>query len=139
MRTESAFTGLFLIGIIFRLLHFPGGSLFVILALSTLALLYFPFGFFFLSDKSIKNQNTALSIVTGLFLSTLVIGIEFGILNWPGANVLLIIGAISVIITLALTLSQKQTNKEESRKRYYDRLAIRQIFFLLVGLVAFFL
>lgn len=138
MRTEIIFTTLLFIGLCFKALHWPGGNIFIILAVGTLALLYFPFGFFFLSDKSLKNQNLGMSIITGMMLSVLVCSISFTSIKWPGGGAMFAIGAISTLITLGVTLSLRKKNTDESLKRYYDRLGIRQVFFLLVGLLSFF-
>lgn len=81
MKTEKILAGLFLIGVIFRLMHWPGGYIAIIISLGILSLLYFPFGFYFLSGKTFKDQVIGLSAVAGMFLSTPVIGILFALMR----------------------------------------------------------
>ena len=77
MKTEKIFAGLFLLGCVFKLMHWPGASIALILSCGIMSILYFPFGFYFLSGKTFQQQNIGLSVGVGVGLSTAITGIIF--------------------------------------------------------------
>jgi hypothetical protein len=101
MKTEKTVAAIFLVGIIFKLLHWPGGGPLVVVSLLVIAMLYFPFGFYFFCDKKIKQQNLPLSIISGAALAVIPIGVMYKIQSWPGAQVDLVLGLFSAPIILA--------------------------------------
>jgi hypothetical protein len=105
-------------------MHWPGAGVLMVLSLLGLALCYFPFGFYFFSDKNFKTQNIGISVVFGWMLSISIIGILFKLMFWPGSAAMLIIGAtVSVILAgVAVILFTKST---ELLKNYYKNLLIR--------------
>lgn len=135
MKTEKVFVCLTLIGMLLKFSHIPGGSPILVLSLLTLTLLYCPFGFYFLSDKSIKI-NTGISIVFGWLLSVVFVGILFRIMHWPGAAVMAIIGALSAIPLVIFSYAKyKKSNPEDLN--YFKNLLIRSS--VLLFLSAFFI
>jgi len=124
MRTEKALTIVFLIGLSFKLLHWPGAGPLIVISLSTIAMLYFPAAFYFFCDKVIKRQNLALSIVSGLFLSLIPVGILFKIMYWPGGQVYLLIGIVTAPIILAIIFFLKSKTVDDL-KTYYRNMFLR--------------
>ena len=53
MKTEKALSIVFIISLIFKLMHWPGAGPLMVLSLLGLGLCYFPFGFYFFSDKNL--------------------------------------------------------------------------------------
>jgi hypothetical protein len=102
MKTEKTLVAIFLVGIIFKLVHWPGGGPLVVVSLSTLALLYFPLALYFFCDKKIKQQNQTLSIITGSILAIIPIGVMYKIQCWPGAQIYLLLGLFFTPIVLAI-------------------------------------
>src|ERR1700751_1113349 len=98
MKTEKTIGIIFLAGLILKVLHLPLGSVTVVLALGALGVLYFPAAFYFFCDKTIEKQNLGLSIVAGLLLAMVPVGILFKLQYWPGAQVYLLAGAIAAPI-----------------------------------------
>lgn len=133
MRTEITLTIIFLLGLILHFSGVTGGSLIILIALSLLSLLYFPFAFYFFSDKSIKRQNLALSIIAGLFLFVIPNGILFKLLHWPGGVQMLMVSIPSTLILLIVTFSLK-TKAAEELKTYYKNLFMRTAVLLILGL-----
>ena len=136
MRTEKGLAITFLIGILFKLMHWPGASLILVLSLSTLAIIYFPGAFYFFCDKVIKKSNLALSIISGLLLSIIPIGILFKLQYWPGAGLYLLIGSVAAPIILILTLVLKSKAADEL-KTYYKNMTLRAVVLAAFSLILY--
>lgn len=124
MKTEKIFTGLFVIGLLLKFIHIPGGNVTILITITILSLLYLLFSFYFLSDTTIKNQNTILSVISGIVFFILLIGILFKLLYWPGGiammSLAILIGIIHFIIVLITKIKH-----EKGLIRYYKNLLIR--------------
>jgi hypothetical protein len=137
VRTEKTLTILFLIGLIFKLLHWPGAGIILVISLSTIAMLYFPAAFYFFCDKVIKRQNLALSIISGLFLSLIPLGILFKIMYWPGGQMYLLIGSVTAPIILTVIYFMKSKTTDELAT-YYKNMFVRTVV-LMVLTITFYL
>lgn len=124
MRTEKTLTIIFLVGLIFKLLHWPEAGIILVISLSTIAMLYFPGAFYFFCDKVIKRQNLALSIVSGLFLSLIPLGILFKIMYWPGGHLYLLIGTVTAPIILIVVYFLKSKTTDDLAT-YYKNMFVR--------------
>lgn len=125
MKTEKVFAGIFILAILFKLMHWPGGDVILVLSLSTIAFLYFPFSIYFFSDKSSKNQNLMLSIIAGFFLSIIPIGLMFKLQYWPGGEFQLLIGTLAALILLVIIFVLK--GHKVHLHMYYKNMWIRTI------------
>jgi hypothetical protein len=137
MRTEIGLSITIFLGLLIKYLHWPGGGVVIVFAFSLLAMLYFPGGFYFFSDKKIKNSNLALSIISGMFLSITLVGILFKIQYWPGANVNLKVGCITAPILLAVIIFMK-SKAAENLNTYYKNMMTRTGVLSILGLLFFF-
>lgn len=124
MKTEKALTIVFLIGLLFKFLHWPGTGPLLVISLSTITMLYFPAAFYFFCDQVIKRQNLLLSIVSGLFLSLIPLGILFKIMYWPGGQFYLLIGTVTAPIILAIIYFLKSKTADDL-KTYYKNMFLR--------------
>lgn len=131
MKTEKIFTCITLLGLLLKYLNIPGGNVLFVFSLLVLALLYFPFGFYFLSYKSIKT-NTITSIVYGWLLSIVFVGVLFRIMHWPGASVMAIGGTISSIPLVIFSYIKYQKHNPEDLN-YYKNLLIRSSVLLIIS------
>ncbi|MBL0683590.1 hypothetical protein [Aquimarina mytili] len=124
MKTEIAFTILFIIGLIFNFFDWPASGIILIISLIPLATIYFFAAFYFFCDKTIKKSNIALSIISGFLLSIVPVGILFKLQNWPGAEVNLLSGIITGVILLPIIwlLKVKASN---DLLNYYKSMIIR--------------
>lgn len=138
MKTEKIIAGLILIGFILFYFHVPGGALLTVLSLSAMATIYFGGGFYFFCDKHIKNQNIALSIVSGIFLSFIQIAILFKTMLWPGGEIQFYVGIIASPILLILTFIFKSKAKE-SLMKYYKNMQIRLIAWTSLAIIFYFI
>lgn len=131
MKTEKIFTFLTLLGLLLKYINVPGGNILLVLSLLILSLLYFPFGFYFLSDKNIKT-NTVTSIIFGWLLSITFISILFRIMHWPGAIVMAICGTfLSIPLVIYSYLKFQKSNSEDLN--YFKKLLIRSIILSIIS------
>lgn len=124
MRTEKVLALLFLIGLLFKLLHWTGSGFILVITLYAVVILYFPAAFYFFCDKDIERQNLPLSIFSGLFLSLIPLGILFKIMYWQGGQIFLEIGSVTAPIFFAITYFLK-SKATDDLKIYYKNLYLR--------------
>jgi len=60
--TEKTVIGIALVGTFFKFQHWPGASILLVIGLTSLAILYFPMGFYFLTNQS---EKIAAALSTG--------------------------------------------------------------------------
>lgn len=133
MKTEKTLLIIVILASLLKILHIPGGSVLLLFSLLGLALCYFPFGFYFLSDKSFK-ENTLTSLLFGWLLSTCFIGIMFRLMHWPGAMILNIVGAMSAL-PLSIFAYSKYKKYNQENIVYFRNLLIRSTILFIVSLV----
>ncbi|MBX3165671.1 MAG: hypothetical protein KF900_14435, partial [Bacteroidetes bacterium] len=106
-----------------------------IFPLLLLSILYFPFAFYFFSDKNLKTQNLVLSIVGGIILSMVVNGVLFKLQYWSGhGTAQLITGIILTPVLLGVCFSMKK-KADESLTQYYKNYILRISFWLALCLI----
>lgn len=137
MKTEKVMISIFILAFIAKLFNLPGPSIPLILSSGIISILYFPGAFYFFSDKLLKRQNIALSIIGGVVLALIPIGILFKIMFWPGAQVELAFSLILTPILLIITILLSKKNNEEL-KVYYKNYLTRIIFWLTLCVVFYF-
>ncbi len=126
MKTEKILALLALTGVILKFFHLEGATSLVFSSLFLLSVLYFPAAFYFFPDKDMKQQNLALSIVAGIFLSVVPIGILFKIQHWEGAQLYLSVGLVTIIVLLFVTYLLK-TKAPLDLQIYYQNLIVRLV------------
>jgi Na+(H+)/acetate symporter ActP len=136
MKTEIGLTGVFLTGLILKFVQIPGGEFLLIISLGVLAMIYFPAAFYFFCDKKIKQQNLAFTIISGLFLSVIPIGVLFKLQYWQGASLYLLIGIIITPILLFVSYLLL-VKSEENLKNYYKNMIVRTSILGFISLLLF--
>ena len=138
MKTEKILTSIFILALLAHFFNIPGHSMLLILTVVVLTTLYFPLAFYFYSDKTLRQQNIALSVLGGIVLAIIPIGILFKLLTWPGYQVQLGTAIILTPILLVVTLLlYKKSNAE--LKSYYKNFLTRITFWLLMCIVFYFI
>lgn len=113
------------VGLIMKFTLTSGGDVIVLFTTLTLASLYYAFGFLFFNQirlrnifkkdvyKNVPTVRIVLAVVTGLGLSTVLIGSLFKILSLTGADQMLLIGLFitAAMLITSLTLFIKEKNK----------------------------
>jgi hypothetical protein len=138
MKTEIGLTTAFVIGLIFKFSHLPGGNMLIVISMGAMAMLYFPLAFYFFSDKNIKTQNLALSIISGLLLSTVPLALLFKLLYWPGATVYSYTSVIGSIISIITVLALRK-GSADNLKNYYKNMLTRTSILTAVSLIFLFI
>ena len=124
MKTEKTLIIVFFVGLIFKVLHWSGAEQLLAISLFTLAILYFPVAFYFFCDKTIKRQNLVLSVVSGLFLALVPLGVLFKVMYWSGGQTYLSVSLVTSPIILAIIYFLKLKTSEEL-KTYYQNMFLR--------------
>lgn len=135
MKTEKILSVVFIIALIFKILHWPGGSMLLILSLMGLCFCYFPLGFVFFKTKGMKSEKVGVSIVFGWLLTVSIIGILFKLMYWPGAAFMLIVGTMTSFF-LSIVAYVLLNKSEENFKNYHKNLLIRTV---VLGVMSFLL
>jgi len=139
MKTEKVIMLFIISGLVLKYFQIPGGKIYFIFSMIVLSLLYFPFGFYFLSDKKIYTKSLAFSIISGFLLSTLVMGVMMNVMHYSNAVMILKCGIISCVPIGFISYLNHLKPKEEKQKQFYKNIFIRLIFFVVFGLLSFFL
>ena len=143
---EIIFSVLFVLGFILFLSRIPGASITIIVSLGLLSSLYFCFSFAVLngiplrkifkkeSFHGIKTLRIIGTVLTGICISGIIMGILFRVMSWPGSLVMLLFNGIGLVI-IAVTLILKQLkNKSKLNTLVLSRAAI----FCILALLLFF-
>jgi hypothetical protein len=108
-------TTLMLFGCMFKIMHWPGANIMLILSV-------FLFCFYFLPVALIANykgqespKNRSLHIVTFVVFFICVMGVLFKVMHWPGAGMLLIISLpLPFVLFLPVYLYSTRNEKKEN-------------------------
>ncbi len=93
-------SAMLLLGSVFKLQHWPGGGILLVLGGAILTLGYLPFMFSFSlrqTDKLIGKIRNTVGYVTS---TAIIVGIIFKLQHWPGARMLLIGGIVMFLFAL---------------------------------------
>lgn len=134
-RMEKILWSLFIVGLLFKIMHWPGAGILTIFSLAFISVLYFYLGIGLFNNLSINSMfkkesyshnqryNLLFGAVFGIILATLVIGFLFKFMLWPGGNMMLSIGLISILIILSIYLLIKNNSKVSIAKSAFFRVA----------------
>jgi hypothetical protein len=134
MKTEKTLAVIIILAILLKWLHIPFMNIVLIQSLSLLTFIYLFGSFYFLCDKDISRQNMVLSIVWGLCLGVIPMGILFKLCWWPGSGAILIVGVYSALFFLILIYFLKKKAPEEL-STYYKNLTARTIALFTIALI----
>lgn len=131
---------MFLIGLLFRLFHFPLASMMIVVSLSVAANVYFLGSYFLFTRKKEDGSREKLATVPlfnllmiGLMLSVSTIGLLFKIQIWPSSESLL----GTALISLGLILIFQYAMKSQLGIDIVQRTIPRILFVGILGLAAY--
>jgi cytochrome c oxidase subunit IV len=75
--------------------------------------------------KDIKGIRVAGAIITGMVLSTAVVGVLFKIMMWAGASAMLFVNVIPVLVLVIISAIKYSKSKDA----FYKRILIRTLLF----------
>ncbi len=111
-------TSLLNLGLLFKIQHWPGASVMLILSLATFGLIFVPMLLKYkLSDEVSENKLMNLSGGLGLALTTL--GILFKLQHWPFAMILLLVGITMLVIGYLPLYLRNEKNEQRLRNTFF--------------------
>lgn len=87
---ERIFIGMAIVGLLFKIQHYPGHQLLLAVGLSMLSLLYFIRAFFPSRRQSTLSKVSA--VFSNVGRAVLLVGVLFKMEHFPGASALLLVG-----------------------------------------------
>jgi hypothetical protein len=114
----------------------PGGDTLVFVALTTLACIYFPLGFFLFNHirirriakedqfKNLSPQKIIFAVIAGMGLSVICTGMVFKFLRLIGANEMLVIGTAITFVVFIIALIGTLKTQDTYSKFILTRAAI---------------
>jgi hypothetical protein len=133
MKKNTLITGyltafIFLIGVIFKVQHYPGAGVLIIFSCIIFSLGY-GLPLFFEKNSFATNSNQQFINFLVLILMILIpTGFLFKIQHWPGAGVLIYLGNILLIIGIPLLIMNAVKSDDIQKKLNYHNEAILFIF-----------
>jgi|GEM_PF-1714724 len=113
MRTaEKILFGIALIGLLFKIQHWPFASVVLILSLSALVILYSQLATRWFGDPTRQDQLIWFSRLSGIGLGIVVLGMLFTIQQWPNGKLFLLIGAMVCAVSAVLSLVLRKDRPE---------------------------
>lgn len=106
-------------GTLFKIMHWPGASLLLLIGMVAMAMLFLPLYFIIRHQTAGEsNRNVVLSISGALTGVCIVCGILFKFFHWPGANVLIYTGTglllLGYLPVYMLTVYRKSLNRVQA-------------------------
>ena len=85
-RAEQVAIGIFIVAVLFKVMHWPMGGMLMVLSMSLVSILYFPLAVLWFGVPERRDQVTWLSVAGGYALSMQLMGILFTFQHWPMAQ-----------------------------------------------------
>jgi uncharacterized membrane protein (DUF106 family) len=126
---------LFIFGILFKIQHYPYAGILLIIGFSSICLILIPSILISkLRDENAKNLRGAY-IIGACALALYLFGDLFKIMHWPGAGIMLILGAIVITAIFLPVYAWKVYGKSETIKPGFIFLCIGIVFFNMFNLL----
>ncbi len=145
MKKLEILLGLFAgISLVLDYFQVPFASLLMLVSIPVLSLFYFYLSFALIngigfkglfvkaSYKGVSAFMIVLAIIFGVFLSNFILGILFGIKEFPGANILLLIG----FIVMAIVLFLSGAYYFKSQKAFFNRMFVRFVIYDVIAIIS---
>jgi hypothetical protein len=106
---------LFIIGVFFKLSHFAGAS--IILTVAGLGLLAFFIVYMLIGIKPLtKGIGKSVGVAGGVMMCLIVAAFTFKAMHWAGANILLWISQIGLLVTSVLLIIDSIIEKDQEKQ-----------------------
>ncbi len=123
MKTELSLWSVVLCGLVMRIFNVSANAVVLLIALMGLSLLYLFGSFYFL--KTDRQQNSMLSIFSGIALSIVSIALLFKVLFWSGAYMMSIVAFAGLLVAFITAVILNGMPKASDKKLYYHRMIWR--------------
>lgn len=119
-------------GSLFKVFHWPGGSVLLVLGFLTLCLVFLPTSVYVLYKETRSNKNV-LTYLTGFIAAfAFTLGVLFKVQHWPASGILLVVGEF-MLIALFLPALLAQSIRNVSDRLHKASIIIA---FLAAGILA---
>jgi hypothetical protein len=144
--TEKILAGIILLALLMKFNLVAFGNPLLVLSISAMMCLYFYFGFALFNGirlrkvfrketyAEVSGKKITGAVFTGFGLATLLTGIMFKLMDWPGGNANLIVGLVACIVISIIAVIRFLQKKEE----YYKGVLIRTGTLISIGFLLFF-
>jgi len=128
MKKSVYLSGLFsaitiMLGSLFKILHWPGANVSIILAVIVFCFYFFPVGLSSLYKISGQGNKKGLYLTTFIVFFIGIISFLFKIMHWPGAGVIIILGILlPFIVFLPVYLFYTRNDSENETKNFLSIL-----------------
>jgi len=122
---------LFMIGVLFKIQHFPGAALLIFSGLGTIALLLLPL-IIVLKAKTTAINKTVFTIGI-ISLMVFLIGLILKIQHWPGATTLLTVGSATLVLIFVPAFYNLEVAKSEKPRADFIFGIIALSYFIVFG------
>jgi len=133
--TERVAIVLFVIGFTLKSSQIQGGDIILVTSLASLCLLYFPLGFYSLKKPNLPHRFIIPSLLYGLALATMIVGLFFKLMILPGGEAWQVICAPLWLIFLGIILYKYL--KTVDAKMYYKNILIKSTCLVLLNLILY--
>jgi hypothetical protein len=109
------------IGALFKIQHWPGAGVFLLLGFTLLGAVFVPTALWTLRKESKLKINNGLATVSSLGSILFIFGVLFKLMHWPGAGIMLLVGfsiLALVLLPTALATSIKNETSRQMRSTY---------------------
>ncbi len=136
--TERVAIVLFVIGFTLKGSQIQGGDIILVSALASLCLLYFPLGFYSLKKPNLPHRFIIPSLLYGLALATMIVGLFFKLMILPGGEAWQVICSPVWLIAIIFNILKLRNNNSNSDvKLYYRSILIKNVFLILFNLILY--
>jgi GldL N-terminal domain len=118
-----------LIGAFFKMMHWPGASVVLLLGFLLVTFVFLPFYFVLSYKEQTEKPKLIFPIIGYLTLTFILIGAIFKIMHWPGANIIIVI-SLGIVIVGFVPLYTVQIFKKTSGRK----TNIAYIVMLMIGI-----
>lgn len=144
-KTEKILAVLVFVALVMKYLKVPFNGILLVIALNTLAILYYPFGFALFNNVRLRKVLKKTSYVKtnkkrlvgafgiGVGMAVLLIGTLFKVQLWPNAHFMLLSGLVVTFPGLIISAFFYSRNQEE----FYKRILGRTILWGVLGIAAY--
>jgi len=103
------------LGITFRLQHWPGASILLVLGLAGFSLLFIPL---LLVQKSKEGESKIMNGIGAIGISAFGLGILFKLQHWPGAAILLALSPLLLFLVYFPMYIMNKTINNDTKSKY---------------------
>jgi len=121
------------LGSIFKMMHWPGAGVIILLGFITLCLVFLPTSVYVLYKETNNRKSISLYVSSLIAAFALSISVLFKIMHWPGVGVLTLVGiTIAILVIIPFILKNEAEKEKHKLEKTGISIAISAIAFILI-------